>query len=107
MVGAAKDKLGGALNVRTAVAALLALTAMVLLVRVAWPVAETPVGLQPHRAPAPAMGHREAALAQQGQPTTAAEARTLLDHDLAAARARLKARPDWAGQAAIGDLLLA
>ncbi len=45
-----------------------------------------PVGLQPHRAPAPAMSHRDAAASQQGQPTTAAEALAAIDRDLTAAR---------------------
>lgn len=56
----------------------------------------------------PALGHAAAAAAQQGQPTTAAEALARIDHDLPIARAQADAGPrDWSSRAAVGDLLLA
>jgi tetratricopeptide (TPR) repeat protein len=56
----------------------------------------------------PAMGHAEAAARQQGQPTTAAESRAAIDHDLAIAQARAAGpSPAWGDRAAVGDLLVA
>lgn len=54
------------------------------------------------------LGHAAAARLQQGQPTTAAEARTAIDRDLTIALARRdNGSANWGDQTAIGDLYLA
>jgi len=65
-----------------------------------------PTGLVPHRAPVAALGHRAAAALQQGQPTTAAEARDRLDHDLVWAGRRARNAQNWSDQAELAGLLL-
>ena len=58
-------------------------------------------------APPAAFTHDEAARRQQGVPTTAAEARAAIEHDLAIAQGRAAGSGEWSDHAAVGDLLLA
>ena len=58
--------------------------------------------------PVPAAGHLAAAAAQQGQPTTAADALRDIDHDLGIAQARAVASTNaWGDRAGVARLLLA
>ncbi|MBV9840003.1 MAG: hypothetical protein JOY99_00455 [Sphingomonadaceae bacterium] len=75
---------------------------------VAWLQASNP-WLRAHlrHAPAPALGHLAAAAQQQGEPTSAAESRAAIDHDLAIVRQRAQGSVSWMDRAAVGDLYLA
>lgn len=102
------DGAGASARLRQAlrIAALAAASVLAaLLLREMVPARETAVGLTPHPPPTPALGHIEAGARQQGQPTTADEARATIARSLAAVD-RAASR-NWVDRAELGNLLLA
>ena len=85
----------------------LAALAIVLLAGVASLLWRSPPGWIHRSAPPTFPGHLAAAATQQGAPTTAAELRAAIEHDLAIARDRAaKSGNAWSDRAAVGSLLL-